>query len=259
MKSNTDAMIGFLASLARRVSMPVLIAVGVLTVAATMGLESWVAGRIRVASADRDAVLVALEDQEAELAQRQTMRDSLARDLAQAKQNAATLSRSRRVLFEGGLAISEEKRLLEKQWEIMTTYLLVDLANDRVQIMRGEQAYETWPLGGQKPRIVNNPISASLMLATIISKERYAHTERGKSEQIDGRLDWQPPQVGTSARASALGEAVMFTKEGLILHGPALKRPEHENYPHICLELPRATARRLYSRSFIGTHVMIKP
>ena len=135
----------------------------------------------------------------------------------------------------------------------------LNAANDRVQIMRGEQASESWPLSGQKPRVVGGVARQMPKLATIVSKERFAHPERGKSEQVDGRLDWEPPQVGTSARASSLGEAVMFTKEGLVIHGPALKRPEHENYPHLCLELPAATARRLYSRSFIGTRVMIKP
>ncbi len=95
-------------------------------------------------------------------------------------------------------------------------------------------------------------------IAVIVSKERFAHAERGKSEVTGGRLDWEPPQVGTSARARALGENVLFTREGLIIHGPPLDKAEHESYPHLCLTLPAATARRLYDRSFIGTRVLIK-
>ncbi len=243
----------------RRVPAALLLAVGAAVLAASWPLESWMDSRRERAAADVEAASVARDDQDAEIAERQALRDVVAKDIAQAKRNAASLTRSRRAVFEGGLAVSEEKRLLEKQWEIMTTYLLVDPANDRVQVMRGDQAYETWPLGGNKPRAVGGDKHALPKLATIVSKERYAHTERGKSEQVGGRLDWEPPQVGTSVRASALGESVMFTKEGLVLHGAPLKTAEHESYPHLCLTLPTATARRLYSRSFIGTRILIAP
>jgi hypothetical protein len=140
----------------------------------------------------------------------------------------------------------------------MTTYLLVDAANDRVEVMRGEQAFETWPLNGARPHAVGGEKKPLPKLATIVSKERYAHAERGKSEVASGRLDWEPPQVGTSARARALGEHVLFTREGLIIHGPPLDKAEHEAYPHLCLSLPAATAARLYERSFIGTRVLLK-
>jgi hypothetical protein len=243
----------------RRAPVALVLLAGAAVLLGCWALESWMRARTVLVEADVEAAAVARDDQEQELSERQALRDVVARDIAHAKQNAATLTRSRRAVFEGGLALSEEKRLLEKQWEIMTTYLLVDPANDRVQVMRGEQAYETWPLGGNKPRVVGGEKKPLPKLATIDSKERFAHTERGKSEQIGGRLDWEPPQVGTSMRASALGESVMFTKEGLILHGAPLKAAEHEAYPHLCLILPAATARRLYGRSFIGTRVLLKP
>ncbi|MBI3564034.1 MAG: hypothetical protein HY079_02425 [Elusimicrobia bacterium] len=243
----------------KRVPAYALALAGAFVLLASWMLQSWLDARALLASADAEAAAVAREDQELELSERQGVRDVVARDLTQAKRNAASLSKSRRVLFEGGLALAEEKRLLEKQWEIMTTYLLVDAAGDRVQVMRGEQAFETWPLAGAKPGAVGGDKKALPRVATIVSKERYAHPERGKSDLVGGRLDWEPPQVGASARASALGESVMFTKEGLVLHGPPLKRAEHDAYPHLCLELPAATARRLYARAFIGTKVMIKP
>lgn len=248
----------FLRALDRRASAPLLLVVGGLILAGMWMLQSWAAARARRAEDDHEAAAVAVEDLYQELSERQALRDLVASGLSRAKKNAASLSRSRRALFEGGLALSEEKRLLEKQWEILTTYLLIDLPNDRVQVMRGEQAFETWPLGGARPGAAGGDVHPLPRIATIVAKERYAHPERGKSESVDGRLDWEPPQVGASQRASALGENVMFTKEGLILHGPPLKAAEHGAYPHLCLSLPAATARRVYARSFVGTRVMIK-
>jgi hypothetical protein len=242
----------------RRVPSWALLAAGLLVLGSFWVLESWMTARARLAEADAEAAGVALDDLGQETSERQALHDLVARDLAGAKRNAAAASRSQRVLFEGGLAISEEKRLLEKQWEIMTTYLLVDLPGDRVQVMRGEQAYETRPLAGARPGSVGGDMHPLPKLATIVSKERFAHVERAKSDVADGRLDWDPPQVGTSARARALGENVLFTREGLILHGPPLDKAEHDRYPHLCLSLPAATARLLYERSFIGTRVLIK-
>jgi hypothetical protein len=135
----------------------------------------------------------------------------------------------------------------------------VDPSADRVQIMHGDQIDELLPLGGQRERAVGDEKRTLPLKATIVSKERYAHVERGKSEQTDGKLDWEPPQVGTSSRARALGEDVLFTREGLIIHGPPLDKKEHEAYAHLCLTLPLATARKLYARTFIGTVVVIKP
>lgn len=252
----TDAD-GLLRRLDRRAGAARLLVAGAAVLLVGWGLQRWLEANAAVAADAADAAAVALDDLDQEVAERQALRDAVARDLARAKTGAASLSRSRKALFEGGLAVSEEKRLLEKQWEIMTTYLLVDAVNDRVQVMRGEQAFETWPLAGSIPRAVGS-VKALPKIATVISKERYAHAERGKSEQVGGRLDWDPPQVGTSARARALGESVLFTREGLIIHGPPLDKSEHEAYPHLCLTLPAATARRLYERSFIGTRVMIK-
>ena len=245
-------------NLDRRAPFLVLLGVGVLLLLVPWELQFWLAAHARRAAREGDAVLAALEDLDQEISERQAVRDLVARDLAMTKKNAASLSVSRRALFEGGLALAEEKRLLEKQWEIMTTYLLVDVAGDRVQIMRGEQTFETLPLRGGIPRAVGGDTKPLPRLATIVSKERYAHAERGKSEVTGGRLDWEPPQVGTSARARALGEHVLFTAEGLIVHGPPLDKVEHEAYPHLCLTLPAPTARRLYERSFIGTRILLK-
>ncbi len=243
----------------RRVPWPALLAAGALVLFGMWELESWLRAQTALAYPVLQSVGAAREDLDAEVAERQSLKDLVASNLERAKLNAANLSRSRRVLFEGGLALAEEKRLLEKQWEIMTTYVLVDPASDRVQIMHGDQIDELLPLGGQRERAVGGEKAVLPLKATIISKERYAHVERGKSEQTDGKLDWEPPQVGTSSRARALGEDVLFTREGLIIHGPPLDKKEHEAYPHLCLTLPLSTARKLYARTFIGTVVVIKP
>ncbi|HEX4047049.1 MAG TPA: L,D-transpeptidase [Elusimicrobiota bacterium] len=242
----------------RRAPLPLLLAVGALLLLVPWELQSWLTVHAKRAAAEADVLGSALDDLDQELAERQGLRDLVARDVAAAKKNAVSLSASRRALFEGGLALSEEERLLEKQWEIMTTYLLVDVPDDRVEVMRGDQAFESWPLHHAVPRAVGGDKRPMPRIATIISKERFAHAERGKSGVTDGRLDWEPPQVGTSARARALGEHVLFTREGLIIHGPPLDKAAHEAYPHLCLTLPAAVARRVYDGSFIGTRVLIK-
>jgi hypothetical protein len=60
-------------------------------------------------------------------------------------------------------------------------------------------------------------------------------------------------------RANALGEFVMFTKGSLILHGAPKKAAEHMAFPHYCVGLTLAVARRLYSQSFMGTRIKIVP
>ena len=94
--------------------------------------------------------------------------------------------------------------------------------------------------------------------ARIVSKERFAHPERAKLEESGGSLEWSPPQVGTSVRANALGEHVMFTSGPLILHGPPRKKAEHDSFPHLCLGLSARAAQKLYAQSFIGTKIAYK-
>jgi len=248
----------FLRRLDRRVSWPALLAVGGVLLFLPWELESWLRARTRLLTTDVETATAAREDLDVELAERRTLRDLVAADLARAKQNAASLSRSRRVIIEGSLALAAERRLLEKQWEIMTTYLLFDWEADRVSVMRGDQIDRSLSLHGARPRVMGEEPRPIPRLATIVSKERYAHPERGKSETVDGRLDWEPPQVGTSMRARAFGQDVLFTREGLVIHGPPLDQAEHETYPHLCLTLSSATARVVYARSFIGTRVLLK-
>src|SRR5262249_28305600 len=144
------------------------------------------------------------------------------------------------------------------QLEIMTTTLLINSALQRVFLMRAEQPLQSYllaylPLKSFAGAPVNLPSTVR-----IISKERFAHPERGKSEQIDGALQWTPPQVGTSVRSNAMGEFVMFTNSPLILHGPPVNADDHERFPHICVGLDQEAARKLYRGSFIGTKISLR-
>src|SRR5579872_1061823 len=166
-------------------------------------------------------------------------------------------AQSRKTLFEEGLTLQEEKRLLEKQLEIMTTAFRLDPVTHRLVLLRAEQAVESYRVEYLPPKGFGvNPRSLRVV-QRVTSKERFAHPERGELKEANGKLEWTPPQVGTSIRANALGEYVTFTDSGLILHGPPTKPEEHGAFPHYCLGLDLATARQLYRKSFIGTKIII--
>jgi hypothetical protein len=213
--------------------------------------------RAEAARASLDALSEGADESAAALAEVVATRDQKLAQLAAFKSGLPKLAESRRQIYEGGLQLQEEKRLLEKQLEIMTTYLLIDELANKVHVMRGEQALETFPLDEGAPRAYGGARAAP-GLSAIVSKERYAHPERPKSDQVGKQLNWEPPQVGESARANALGEFVVFTRGPLILHGPPKNAAEHAAFPHVCLELPLAVARRLYNETYIGTKIMLK-
>jgi hypothetical protein len=187
----------------------------------------------------------------------QTLADLKTQDVDQFKAGMSDLAQSKKTLFEAGLSSQEERRLLEKQFEILTTYMTINTQIARVFLWRGDQALESYlidyvPLkafGGIPPTVPRT--------VRITSKERFAHPERGKSEVVNGKLQWLPPQVGTSVRSNALGEYVLFTNSRLILHGPPKNPEAHEAFPHLCLGLPLNAARNLYRHSFIGTKILL--
>ncbi|MDD5627990.1 MAG: L,D-transpeptidase [Elusimicrobia bacterium] len=185
----------------------------------------------------------------------QSLRDLKAEDVARLKASLAGRASSQRAVYEAGLALQEEKRLLEKQWGIMTTYLLVDVTGQKVHLMRGDQSLKSFALSYSSAALGG---VAQPQAFWIVSKERFAHPERGVSEQKDGRLQYAPPQVGTSVRANALGEFVMFFTGGLILHGPAKKPEDHAAFPHLCAGLSLGAAKKLYAETFIGTKLVFQ-
>src|SRR5437016_1353376 len=83
------------------------------------------AARARTAAASLDAAASGVEEA---LDGARVLRDLKARDLASFKAGLARLTGSRRALYEAGLELQDEKRQLEKLWEVLTTYLLVDAA-----------------------------------------------------------------------------------------------------------------------------------
>jgi hypothetical protein len=186
-----------------------------------------------------------------------TLADLKAQDVEQFKSGMATVAQMRKTLYEAGLASQEERRLLEKQWEIMITYLTVNSELQRIFLMRGDQPLESHLIGYVPIKAMGGLPATVPRTVRIISKERFAHPERGKAEMVDGKLQWEPPQVGTSVRANALGEYVLFTNRHLILHGPPKNPIDHEAFPHLCLGLSLSAARSLYQQSFIGSKILL--
>lgn len=186
-----------------------------------------------------------------------SLQELKAGDVSQFKSGFSTLAKSRKELFETGLSLQEERRLLDKQLEIMTTYLIVNPSLQRVLLMRGDQPMQSFLLAYFPLRAFGGAPEQLPATVRIISKERFAHPERGKSENLNGKLTYEPPQVGTSVRSNALGEFVIFTNSKLILHGPPLNSENHETFPHICLGLDLNAARTLYRNTFIGTRVIV--
>ncbi len=178
-------------------------------------------------------------------------------DLEQLKAGLSGNAQSQKSLFESGLSLQEERRLLEKQLEIITTSLFVNPSLQRVFLMRAEQPLQSYLLSYVPLKAYAGAPVTLPGVVRITSKERFAHPERGMSEQIEGFLQWVPPQVGTSLRSKALGEFVMFTNSALILHGAPVNAEDHERFQHACLGLESEAARKLYRASFIGTKISL--
>jgi hypothetical protein len=191
------------------------------------------------------------------LGREQTLQTLKHSDTVQFKIGFSGTAKSQKDLFESGLSLQEERRLLEKQLEIMTTTLGINPSLQRIFLLRESQPLQSYLLGYFPLRAFGGVPPVLPQVAHIVSKERFAHPERGKAEMVNGQLQWTPPQVGTSVRARALGEYVMFTNSKLIIHGPPISEADHARFPHICLGLDRETASKLYRSSFIGTRIQL--
>jgi len=194
---------------------------------------------------------------EAAIARAQTAQTIKHSDTDQFKMGFSGTAKSQKDLFESGLSLQEERRLLDKQLEIMTTTLSINPTLQRVFLLREGQPLQSYLIHYFPLRAFAGVTPALPNAVRIISKERFAHPERGKAELVNGQLQWTPPQVGTSVRARALGEHVMFTNSKLILHGPPISEEDHARFPHICLGLDEETATKLYRSSFIGTRIQL--
>ena len=180
-------------------------------------------------------------------------------DVDRARRGFSGQALSQKSLYESGLSLQEERRLLEKQLEIMTTYLQINPALQRVFLFRGGQPLESFLISYIPLKEFGGAPANLPPVVRIVSKERFAYPDRGQSQLVGGQLVWTPPQVGTSVRSNALGEFVVFTNSKLILHGPSVTPEDHEKFPHVCLGLSREAARQLYRDSFIGTKILLTP
>jgi len=198
----------------------------------------------------------AVERMDIELERMREFKNLRSRDLRRYKEMMMSTARSKKVVLETGISLQEEKRLLEKQLEIMSVYLNVDELSGKIYLMRGDHVIKDFPimykglknLGGISPKMPK--------VATITSKERFAQPERGKVEEINGVIKWTPPQMDSDKRSNAFGEYVIFTDSPLILHGPPLKPQMHDAYPHMCAGITLYSAKRLYDSTFVGTKII---
>jgi hypothetical protein len=230
---------------------------GVLLIFSTAQLKNWARREARQRRNELKNLDRVREQSSVALNNALSFRDLKETDVARFKAGLSGLVQSRSALYQAGLSMQEEKRLLEKQLEIMTTYLMIDPETKRISLMRGDQVLKSYPVIDVPPRAFGGDVRPLPSILKIASKERFAHPERGQTQMVNGKLQWNPPQVGTSLRANALGEYVMFTREGLILHGPPKNEKEHQACPHHCLELSLSAARDLYRYSFIGTKILL--
>ncbi|OGR87998.1 MAG: hypothetical protein A3A86_06760 [Elusimicrobia bacterium RIFCSPLOWO2_01_FULL_60_11] len=218
------------------------------------GLNKWVNGKL--AGAEMELMLLKNKSEAVEesLAEARSFRDMKEQEMAFFTSGLGSVAQAKKAMYESGLSLQEEKRLLEKQLEIMTTSIKVDPAEQKISLMREDNASKSFKLAFTSTQPVTEAQMKSRSLR-VTSKERFAHPERGKAEEKDGVLTWTPPQVGESARSNALGEFVLFTNSNIIIHGPFKKEQEHAAYPHACLGLSREDAARLYRGSFIGNRI----
>jgi hypothetical protein len=185
------------------------------------------------------------------------VKDLKAKTSESIKGSLTDMVKTKKNVYETGLALQEEKRLLEKQLEIMTTYLEVEEAAGKINLLRGEQTLKSFSFSSPL-RAMGGAKSAAPGLCRIISKERYAYTERGKTEKASDGLKWDPPQTGETSRGSALGEFVIFTDGPLVLHAPVAEASLHDAYPHLCAGLTLYSAKKLYESVFIGNKLLIQ-
>src|SRR5438105_2941528 len=83
------------------------------------GARQWLGVRIRETDATAQALSHGFAPLDQEFAHYQTLVDLKARDVAQFKAGFSDQARSRKTLFESGLSLQEERRLLEKQYDLL--------------------------------------------------------------------------------------------------------------------------------------------
>ncbi len=236
----------------------------VYALAAGLPLLLWTAGSLlsaqtakleaeaRRLEAAKEAAAPALEELRA-------LKELRRKDIAGYKEALRAMSGSKKKAYDSGAALLEEKRLLEKQLEIMTTWLEVEETTAKIQLMRGDHSLKDLPFSYSPLKAFGGEARKMPSPARVVSKERFAQPSRGKVERTNGNINWEPPQVGKDPRSGGLGEYVLFTDGPLVIHGPPLKNELHEVWPHLCAGVTLYTARRLFDSVFVGTKIIHKP
>lgn len=215
--------------------------------------------RVLKTSAGLPAREQAMENSNNAIEELRTMAELKSLDIKKYRDALQNMAKSKKAIYDAGLSLQEEKRLLEKQLEIMTTYLEVDENTGKIRLMRGDHALKDYPFAYVPLKALGKEAKGMPPSLRVVSKERFSQPERGKVEETGGSLTWNPPQVGKDVRSNALGEYVIFTDSRLILHAPPKKNEEHELFPHLCAGITYYSAKKLYERTFIGTKILYKP
>ncbi|MBI4056073.1 MAG: L,D-transpeptidase [Elusimicrobia bacterium] len=177
------------------------------------------------------------------------------KDIQKIKSVLVSQTKTQKKFYEENLILADEKRQLEKQWDILITYLMLDAETGKLKLMKGDQAAKNYKV--EPVQCWGNYILENNKPITVTSKERFAHPERGRVEIQEGQLNWIPPQVGPASRNLALGEHVLFTNTSLILHAPAKDKQQHEAYPHCCIPMRSGTAKQVYDAVYVGSRILV--
>jgi len=216
----------------------------------------------KLAAADADLARLSaptIEEAEAALESISNLNALKASDLEKMKAAMVGLAQKQKKYYEERLALSEERRQLEKQLELLDTYLVIDSFTDKIKVMRGDQVVKDFPFESLScwGDVLRGTTPKTPRAAQVTSKEFYAHPERGEVKIQDGKLAWTPPQIGDVSRSDALGRTVVFTNTPLILHAPPQKRPAHDSFPHCCLNMKAPMAKKVYDALYIGTRIIV--
>lgn len=237
----------------RRLTGLELMALGVVVLAGLLAVYSILANwRQRLAEEQR-ALLPHLERVNTAIETADALYALRARDVEKTKQAMTGLARKQKSYYEERLALVEERRLLEKQLELLETRFAA--GEGKLKALRAERVSQEFPVG---PLACYGEAVAA-PAAVVTAKEFYAHPERGKVEMLEGTLRWTPPQVGTVSRQEGLGQYVIFTNTSWIAHLPPKDKAKHEGYAHCCIPLARKTAKQAYDASFIGSRWTVGP
>ncbi|OGS12073.1 MAG: hypothetical protein A2234_07195 [Elusimicrobia bacterium RIFOXYA2_FULL_58_8] len=217
---------------------------------------SVMAGKFKSVNADAARLEAGVGASALSLEELRVLRELKQNDAGSYKKALRDRARFKKTVYEAGAALQEEKRLLEKQLEIITAYVEIKEEAGKISLMRGDHSLKDYTFQYSPLRVFGIGKQAMPASARIISKERFAHPQRGSVEEVNGKIYWEPPQAGKDPRSGGLGEFVIFTDSPLVFHGPPPKKELHEAFPHVCAGLTAYTARRLYENTFIGAKIL---